>query len=127
VYIATSKQLKRYDQALLDYGYSIEELVDKASDCLIKHFHHYRKVMIVCGPGNNGADGISLGIKLFNEGKEVLLCYNGFPVSGFKPVGISIEITSFSIVLLIASTTYFTIPLRSLLSPKPNKASTTTS
>ena len=79
MYIATSKQLKRYDQALLDYGYSIEELVDKASDCLIKHFHHYRKVMIVCGPGNNGADGISLGIKLFNEGKEVLLCYSGLP------------------------------------------------
>ena len=70
MYIATSKQLKRYDQALLDYGYSIEELVDKASDCLIKHFHHYRKVMIVCGPGNNGADGISLGIKLFKEGKD---------------------------------------------------------
>ena len=79
MYIATSKQLKRYDQALLDYGYSIEELVDKASDCLIKHFHHYRKVMIVCGPGNNGADGISLGIKLFKEGKEVLLCYSGLP------------------------------------------------
>lgn len=70
MYIATSKQLKRYDQALLDYGYSIEELVDKASDCLIKHFHHYRKVMIVCGPGNNGADGISLGIKLLRKEKK---------------------------------------------------------
>lgn len=77
MYIATSSQLKRYDQALLDYGYSIEQLVDKASDCLLKHFDKYQCIMIVCGPGNNGADGISLGIKLHQEGKEVLLCLTG--------------------------------------------------
>lgn len=77
MYIATSSQLKRYDQALLDYGYSIEQLVDKASDCLLKHFDKYQHIMIVCGPGNNGADGISLGIKLHQEGKEVLLCLTG--------------------------------------------------
>ena len=41
---------------LLDYGYSIEQLVDKASDCLLKHFDKYQHIMIVCGPGNNGAD-----------------------------------------------------------------------
>lgn len=76
MYLATSSQLKRYDQALLDSGYSIEELVDKASDCLIKHFN-YHKVLIVCGPGNNGADGISLGIKLFKQGKDVLICLCG--------------------------------------------------
>ena len=76
MYIATSSQLKRYDQALLD-GYSIEQLVDKASDCLLKHFDKYQCIMIVCGPGNNGADGISLGIKLHQEGKEVLLCLTG--------------------------------------------------
>ena len=68
MYIATSKQLKRYDQALLDYGYSIEQLVDKACDCLLKHFDKYQCIMIVCGPGNNGADGISLGIKLHQAG-----------------------------------------------------------
>ena len=50
LYIATSSQLKRYDQALLDYGYSIEQLVDKASDCLLKHFDKYQCIMIVCGP-----------------------------------------------------------------------------
>lgn len=77
MYIATSSQLKRYDQALLDYGYSIEELVDKASDCLVKHFEKYERVMIVCGPGNNGADGLSLGIKLYQEGKNVLFCLTG--------------------------------------------------
>ena len=71
MYVATSQQLKRYDQALLDEGYTIEQLVDKASDCLLKHFQTYQKIMIVSGPGNNGADGISLGIKLFQMGKTV--------------------------------------------------------
>lgn len=71
MYVATSQQLKRYDQALLDEGYTIEQLVDKASDCLFKHFQTYQKIMIVSGPGNNGADGISLGIKLFQTGKKV--------------------------------------------------------
>lgn len=77
MYIATSQQLKRYDQALLNEGYTIEELVDKASDCLFKHFQTYEKIMIVCGPGNNGADGISLGIKLFEVDKDVCLCLTG--------------------------------------------------
>ena len=79
MYVATSQQLKRYDQALLDEGYTIEELVDKASDCLFKHFQTYQKIMIVCGPGNNGADGISLGIKLFQENKNVCLYLTGNP------------------------------------------------
>ncbi|MFQ9073193.1 MAG: hypothetical protein ACLR43_11080 [Faecalibacillus faecis] len=35
----------------MDYGYSIEQLVDKASDCLLKHFDEYQCIMIVCGPG----------------------------------------------------------------------------
>lgn len=77
MYVATSQQLKRYDQALLDEGYTIEQLVDKASDCLIKHFVSYQKIMIICGPGNNGADGISLAIKLYQQGKEVGLYFTG--------------------------------------------------
>lgn len=77
MYVATSQQLKRYDQALLDEGYTIEELVDKASDCLLGHFQKYQKVMVVCGPGNNGADGISLGIKLFHQNKDVCLYLTG--------------------------------------------------
>lgn len=63
VYIGSQELMKKYDQCLLEQGYTIEELVDKASDCLIKHMH-YEHVAIVCGPGNNGADGLSLAIKL---------------------------------------------------------------
>ena len=37
MYVATSKQMKAYDQALLNEGYKIEELVDKASDAILPH------------------------------------------------------------------------------------------
>lgn len=72
MYIGSQKLMKKYDECLLNRGYSIIELVDKASDCLIKHID-YQKLAILCGPGNNGADGLSLGIKLFEKGKEVTI------------------------------------------------------
>lgn len=73
MYIGSQKLMKNYDQMLLDEGYSIEELVDKASDCLIKHMSSYKVISILCGPGNNGADGLSLALKLHNQGKQVYI------------------------------------------------------
>ena len=70
MYIGSQALMKRYDACLLEQGYTIEELVDKASDCLYKHMSG-RSFAIVCGPGNNGADGLSLAIKLFQQKKEV--------------------------------------------------------
>ena len=37
--IGSSQFMKQYDEYLLNHGYQINELVDKASDCLIKHMH----------------------------------------------------------------------------------------
>lgn len=71
MFVATSKQMKAYDRALLEEGYTIEELVDKASDAVLTYCHDYQKVVIVCGPGNNGADGLSLALKLKQVGKIV--------------------------------------------------------
>lgn len=71
MYVGSQTLMKKYDQCLLDAGYGIEELVDKASDCLFKHFHLYQKIAILCGPGNNGADGLSLALKLVEEDKDV--------------------------------------------------------
>lgn len=70
MYIGSQALMKRYDACLLEQGYTIEELVDKASDCLYKHMSGH-SFAIVCGPGNNGADGLSLAIKLFQQKKEV--------------------------------------------------------
>ena len=71
MYIGSQKLMKEYDQFLLDRGYSIVELVDKASDCLLKHTTSYEYYSILCGPGNNGADGLSLALKLNALGKRV--------------------------------------------------------
>lgn len=79
MYVATSKQMKKYDQALLNEGYSIEELVDKASNAILGHCMNYNNIVIVCGPGNNGADGLSLGIKLHIRERNVKLYSFGNP------------------------------------------------
>ena len=79
MFVATSRQMKAYDQALLNEGYKIEELVDKASDVILPHCLKYSHIIIVCGPGNNGADGISLGIKLHIRAREVKLYCFGNP------------------------------------------------
>ena len=68
--VASRKQMQRIDEILLK-TYSIEELVDKASDCLLEEVKDYQKICIVCGCGNNGADGYSLALKLKKMGKEV--------------------------------------------------------
>lgn len=79
MYVATSKQMKAYDEALLKEGYSIEELVDKASNAILPHCLGYNNIVIVCGPGNNGADGLSLGIKLHIRARNVKLYCFGNP------------------------------------------------
>jgi NAD(P)H-hydrate epimerase len=71
MFVATKKQMMKYDERLLEEGYSINSLVDKASDCLLRHCQGYQKLVIVCGRGNNGADGLSLAIKLFDLQKDV--------------------------------------------------------
>lgn len=77
MFIASQELMKKYDQALLDYGYSIEELVDKASDCLLKHFLSLDNICLVCGIGNNAADGYSLAEKLYDLNKNVYLVVVG--------------------------------------------------
>ena len=71
MFVGSQKLMKNYDQMLLDQGYKIEELVDKASDCLLKYMTNYNSVSLLCGPGNNGADGLSLALKLNELGKTV--------------------------------------------------------
>lgn len=72
MYIGSQNLMKKYDQCLLNEGYSLIELVDRASDCLLKHMN-YQHVAILCGPGNNGADGLSLGIKLYKQGIDIII------------------------------------------------------
>uniref|UniRef100_UPI003FD781A7 NAD(P)H-hydrate epimerase n=1 Tax=Catenibacterium sp. TaxID=2049022 RepID=UPI003FD781A7 len=77
MYIGTQDLLKQYDAYLLEHGYQIEELVNLASDALLNHFTKYNRFAILIGPGNNGADGYSLGLKLEKLGKQVNYYYSG--------------------------------------------------
>lgn len=77
MYIGTQDLLKQYDAYLLTHGHTIEELVDLASDALYDSFEKYDHFAILVGPGNNGADGLSLGLKLKEAGKEVTYYYTG--------------------------------------------------
>ena len=61
--VASRFQMMNIDEGLLKH-YSIEQLVDKASDCLVEEVSQYKKLIIVCGTGNNGADGYSLALKV---------------------------------------------------------------
>lgn len=70
MYIGSQYLMKKYDECLLEKGYTIEELVDKASDVLMKYMKK-DSYAIFCGPGNNGADGLSLALKLFNKNKKI--------------------------------------------------------
>lgn len=79
MYVGSQKLLMNYDQYLLDHGYTIEELIDKASDCLFPHFAKYDHIAIFAGPGNNGADGLSLALKLVKAIKRVVIYYIGDP------------------------------------------------
>lgn len=79
MYVATSRQMRAYDEALLKEGYLVENLVDKASNAILPHCKDYNNIVIVCGPGNNGADGLSLGIKLHLRGRNVKLYCFGNP------------------------------------------------
>ncbi len=71
MYIGSQSLMKDYDNYLIKKGCTIEELVDKASDCLLKHMYPYNHISFLCGPGNNGADGLSLAIKTHQQHKKV--------------------------------------------------------
>lgn len=77
MYIGTQELLKQYDAYLLEHGHTIEELVDLASDALFGSFTSFNNLAILVGPGNNGADGLSLGLKLKEIGKKVTYYYTG--------------------------------------------------
>ena len=79
MYVGSQNQLKAYDAYLLAHGYTIEQLIDYASDALLKHISSYEHIGILVGPGNNGADGLSLALKLDQLDKDVCLYFIGDP------------------------------------------------
>lgn len=59
------KQFQLYDQLLIqEKQFQIEDMVLEAAKALYKHIDSSKKTVILCGHGNNGADGLALGLLL---------------------------------------------------------------
>ena len=78
--VATAKQMKKIDSlASSSYGIKGLELMENAGTEIVKalkiKFHDFlrKKVLIVCGKGNNGGDGLVVARQLFNMKIQVTI------------------------------------------------------
>ncbi len=72
--ILTSQQMKSAEQAEIDGGTSVEELMERAGAGLAEAAYRFAgplDVLILCGPGNNGGDGYVAARHLAERGVKV--------------------------------------------------------
>jgi hydroxyethylthiazole kinase-like uncharacterized protein yjeF len=74
----SSEEARRIDNLLLtQYHYSIEQLIEAAGLCIFNklapHLSKNDRILVVCGPGNNGGDGLVLARYLHNNGYNALV------------------------------------------------------
>lgn len=70
--ILTSKSSREMDKVSIDkWGIPSILLMENAVFSLLKHFKYLDDILIICGPGNNGGDGLALARQLFNSGKRI--------------------------------------------------------
>lgn len=62
--VGSQKEFQLYDEALLEKGYTMNQLIGFAAIGLSKQPIQANKIGIVCGNGNNGADGLALALML---------------------------------------------------------------
>ena len=77
----TSQQMREREQAAVDAGSSFEQLMENAGQAaaqdILKHFEAPQSVLILCGKGNNGGDGLVIARILTQYGYTVtvsLIC-----------------------------------------------------
>ncbi len=81
-YIVTGDEMKEYDNNTIAHtGIPALELMENAAKTLFKNvmclITVHQKVLIVCGVGNNGGDGLALARLLLQEGLEIAVCIVG--------------------------------------------------
>jgi hydroxyethylthiazole kinase-like uncharacterized protein yjeF len=78
--LLTVEQAQAADQlAQSQYGLSPEQLMESAGDAVCEEIHHFgiekkRKILILIGPGNNGADGFVIARFLKRKGFQQVRC-----------------------------------------------------
>ena len=72
--ILTSDAMRSAEQAAIDQGTSVEQLMERAGAALAEATYRFAgpmPVLILCGPGNNGGDGYVAARQLASRGVEV--------------------------------------------------------
>ena len=82
--IVTAAEMREIDRTTTEkYGVPSLLLMENAGAAVaadaIKHFPEAQRILIVCGKGNNGGDGLVAARKLQAAGKEVILLLLGDP------------------------------------------------
>jgi len=87
--VVSSKQMRQLEQAAIeDFGIPSVLLMENAAICLAKHCFRLidgirsPKILIVCGAGNNGGDGMALARHLHIKGIETKIVYVGSGTAG---------------------------------------------
>lgn len=80
--IVNSKEMKSCDQGIIEhYGVPSLVLMERAALSVVEEIKRRttkeKSVLIVCGSGNNGGDGIAIGRLLYLEGYKVCIVFAG--------------------------------------------------
>ena len=82
--ILNADAMRAAEQAAIDRGSSVEELMERAGAALAEAIYRFAgplPVLLLCGPGNNGGDGYVAARKLSERGVEVRVAALGEPSS----------------------------------------------
>ena len=82
--ILTSDQMRAAEQAAIDGGTSVEQLMERAGAALAEAAYRFAgplPALILCGPGNNGGDGYVAARHLAERGVAVRVAALGEPKS----------------------------------------------
>src|SRR5438067_10643426 len=72
--ILTAEQTRAAEQAAIDGGTSVEELMERAGAALAEAAYRFAgplSTLVLCGPGNNGGDGYVAARHLAERGVKV--------------------------------------------------------
>ncbi len=72
--VASAIQMSRVDEKLInEHNYSITSLVEMASCALLEEIPNVQSYLLLVGPGNNGADALSLAKRLVDRHNKVYI------------------------------------------------------
>lgn len=96
-YAVNSDQMKRIDQFTSDVIkipslVLMERAAYEVAECVKKKINKSDRILVVCGSGNNGGDGIAAGRILFLQGYHVAILFIGKEKSATEQTKLQLEI-----------------------------------